>query len=85
MITTVGKAKEKRCPMSMGRNERPGDLNCQATQCMAWEFYVPPADPEHDEHAPVPDLDKRGYCGMSAARVAKSHPDTRRSITVLEL
>ncbi len=69
MITTVGKAKQTRCSEDIGR----GNGNCQATECMAWEFWVPPPgtgkiNMEKVVHHGKRDTDKLGYCGKVSRR-----------------
>jgi len=68
MITTVGKAKQARCPEDIGR----GNGNCQTINCMAWEFWVPPPgtgklNMEKTAHGQR-DTEKLGYCGKVSRR-----------------
>jgi hypothetical protein len=66
MIVTVGMAKQTRCPEDIGK----GNGNCQATDCMAWEFWLPPPEmamKERPLHG-IKNRDKKGYCGKSIRR-----------------
>jgi hypothetical protein len=63
MITTVGKAKQKTCPVNKG--------TCQTLDCMAWEFWTDPVGGKlkmsETKHG-IKDADKLGYCGLSRRR-----------------
>jgi hypothetical protein len=57
MIVRIADALEKRCVNKTG--------NCETTDCMAWEYYVPPvvSMSEKSVHG-IRDRDKLGYCGL---------------------
>lgn len=57
MIVRIADALEKECVKDR--------KSCTATNCMAWEYYVPPtiAMSEKPVHG-IKDRDKLGYCGL---------------------
>jgi hypothetical protein len=64
MITTIGKATEKRC-LIPGLTETG---NCIGPDCMGWKFWVPPPGGELNMQKPshgIKDSDKKGYCGLT--------------------
>ena len=67
MITSSGKAQGKLCPLDIGHKNG----NCKATDCMAWQFYVPPPGITMDKKAEhgIKDRDKKGYCGLALQRI----------------
>lgn len=75
MITSVGNAKEKWCPLDHGQaSPREGSAGtCLGPECMMWRFWVPPPGVSFNEAESLaarekhgkPDRDKKGYCGLS--------------------
>jgi hypothetical protein len=77
MITSVDKATKMMC---LGNFM----MKCRAPDCLGWEYYV--EIKEDDDHIPIPDNEKKGYCGLSISRDVKPHPKTRQTVvTVLEI
>jgi hypothetical protein len=66
MITTIQKARELLCPEDIGK----GNSCCKATECFAWEFYIPPPGISIEEKRPhgIKDNMKLGYCGKIMRR-----------------
>jgi hypothetical protein len=57
MIVRTADALEKECVKGIG--------NCTTTNCMGWEYYIPPTINMTEKAAHgIKDRDKLGYCGL---------------------
>jgi len=67
MITTTKRAKEMACVRDISKT-------CKATECMGWEYYIPPTEvmkgkvPHGKEGHGLRDYEKLGYCGLVKRR-----------------